>query len=121
MVNTVNYTKVSPGSAGYGVPSTDIASELLLQTGDLVLLQNGSDNLLFESGGIRSTNFATSAVGSALNYGEILLKFLLLQNTITDEYLLLQDNVSRLALEDIEGKSTNFAKESPNSTNYTTV
>ena len=118
MVST-NYSKQSKVSTGYGIPTTDFTSELLLQSGDLLLLQIGEGNILFESGEVTSANYAKSSIGPSLNYEAVFVGFLLLQGAL--DYLLLQDGVAKLGLEDIEGKATNYARPSVNATNYTKI
>lgn len=60
MANSTDYTKPSINSENYGkaIQTTD---NLLLEDGDKVLLENGTDAILLEDTGRRSTNYSKPA------------------------------------------------------------
>jgi len=65
-----NYSKTSPSASGYNLEAADSTDILLLQSGDAILLQNGTDNILLESGaGMPKTNYGKSSP-STTNYGK---------------------------------------------------
>ncbi len=66
-MGATNYARTSPSASGYNLTPATSTDILLLQTGDALLLQNGVDNLLIESGAIRPTNYAKGSP-SAVNY-----------------------------------------------------
>ncbi|HEC64384.1 MAG TPA: hypothetical protein ENI23_03735 [bacterium] len=111
MVST-NYTKPSTNLTGFGIGSTS-TDIILLQTGDSLLLQDGSTNILIESSVSSLANFAPVSIQST-GYSRDLINILLLE---TGYKMLLQDG-EFLFLEEVPGKKLDYTKPSTNPTNY---
>ena len=61
MANPTNFTMPTKQVTNYDLEAADSTDILLLQTGDSLLLQNGVDNLLIESGiGVKPVNYVKS-------------------------------------------------------------
>ena len=118
MVST-NFSKPSIRSTNFGIVNIGTDS-LLLQNGDYFLLQNGG-YLLLGDGEITTSNFAKGSQSST-DFSVKLIDFLLLQSsTLASKNFFLKQDSGYLSLQSDEKKTTNFAKSSVVSTNYSTI
>ena len=66
--NPTNYSKSTPNASNYNLTAATSTDILLLESGSKLLLENGVDNLLIESGkGVSQTDY-TKISPNATNY-----------------------------------------------------